>query len=180
MKKHDNQSQKLRKQKRIPIRRPNDLSSVDPIVVPEEFREKYQRTINRVRKRKQRAGQCRCPYQSLWKCDIDCDNCEYAIPELFLSLDADMGGADRETSNLLNYLASDSNPSDELEMAAFAEAVHYLLETFSERDRDIFQLHAEGLTQRQIADEVGCSQGTVKNHLREIIEYLQGHLADWK
>lgn len=91
-----------------------------------------------------------------------------------------MEGEGGDTSNLLTYLASDSNPSDELEMAAFVESVHYLLDSMEERDRDIFLLHVEGLTQRKIADELGCSQGTVKNRLKEIITYLQGHLSDWQ
>lgn len=180
MSKSENQSQTPQKQKYIPVRRPNDLQSVDLLPVSEEFHKEYQREINRVRKAKQRAGQCCCPYRYLWKCDIDCDNCEYAIPAPDLSLEKEMEGEGGDTSNLLTYLASDSNPSDELEMAAFTESVQYLLDSMEERDRDIFLLHVEGLTQRKIADELGCSQGTVKNRLKEIITYLQGHLSDWQ
>ena len=47
-----------------------------------------------------------------------------------------------------------------------------LAEPFSEREREILRLVAQGLTNREIADRLSLAQGTVKNYVTTILQKL--------
>jgi two-component system NarL family response regulator len=47
--------------------------------------------------------------------------------------------------------------------------------TLTAREREVLQLAAEGLTNRQVGRRLGISENTVKNHVRNILEKLHLH-----
>ncbi len=47
------------------------------------------------------------------------------------------------------------------------------MEPLSERERDVLVLLAQGVANKNIADKLGIAEGTVKNHVSNILEKLQ-------
>ena len=77
----------MSKQFYLPMRDANDPHKVTLIPVSEEVYTNITPETNRIRSRRQYHGQCCCPKQYLWKCDGDCDVCEYRAAGDNLSLD---------------------------------------------------------------------------------------------
>ena len=77
----------MSKQFYLPMRDANDPHKVTLIPVSEEVYTNITPETNRIRSRRQYHGQCCCPKQYLWKCDGDCDICEYLAAGDNLSLD---------------------------------------------------------------------------------------------
>jgi DNA-directed RNA polymerase specialized sigma24 family protein len=175
MKKHDNQKPK---KYYYPLRRENDRNSVDLVPVTEEQYEELTKLINRKRKREQRAGRCLCPKQYFWKCDADCDNCQYYKSD-WISLDQALNGFAGLGSILLDFLADDSCLAETIEKRALSETLELLLDSFSKEEQEIIRLFSEGHSEREIADKVGCSQKTVNNKKRAIFSMLLENLKDW-
>ena len=175
MKKHDNQ--KSRKYY-YPLRRENDPDSVDLVPVTEEQYRELTRCINRKRKREQRAGRCLCPKQYFWKCDADCDNCQYHKSDL-ISLDQILNDCAGFGNSLLDYLADDSCLAETVEERALSEALHLLLDNLSEEEQEIIRLFSEDNSEREIANKIGCSQKTVNNRKKAIFSMLLKHLKAW-
>ena len=176
MKKHGNP--KSRKYY-YPLRRENDLNSVDLIPITEEQYRELSRCVDRKRKQEQRAGRCRCPKSYLWKCDADCDNCQYHRNDL-LSLDQEMNNDEGNGSCLLDYLADDTCLVETVEKRALFEALELILDGFAEEEQEIIRLFSEGYSERKMAQIMGCSQKTINNKKRLIIARLMEQLKDWK
>ncbi len=49
-----------------------------------------QKEIDRIRKKAQYHGECACPKRFIWKCDGDCDRCEYCVSQQPFSLDLEL------------------------------------------------------------------------------------------
>lgn len=77
----------MSKQFYLPMRDANHPHKVTLIPVSEEVYTNITPETNRIRSRRQYHGQCCCPKQYLWKCDGDCDVCEYRAAGDNLSLD---------------------------------------------------------------------------------------------
>ncbi|MGI6545981.1 MAG: hypothetical protein ACOX2M_06035 [Fastidiosipilaceae bacterium] len=176
MKKHG--KQKSRKYY-YPLRRENDLNSVDLIPITEEQYWELSRCIDRKRKQEQRAGRCRCPKSYFWKCDADCDNCQYHRND-FLSLDQEMNDDEENGSCLLDYLADDTCLVETVERRALFEALELILDGFPEEEQEIIRLLSEGYSERKMAQIMGCSQKTINNKKRLILARLMEQLKDWK
>ncbi|OQB26036.1 MAG: Transcriptional regulatory protein LiaR [Chloroflexi bacterium ADurb.Bin180] len=69
-------------------------------------------------------------------------------------------------NRILQELGGRARPDSERELA----------EPLSSRELEVLQRLAKGLTNREIADELFISEGTVKNHLKNILEKL--HLSN--
>jgi len=59
------------------------------------------------------------------------------------------------------------------------ETLEYLHSTLTEREKEVFALVANGQTNRQVGDEIGASEKTIKLHRRRIMQKMNvGTLAD--
>ena len=68
------------------------------------------------------------------------------------------------TRRLLDRFASQQSPrSQDLS----------LLKTLTEREREVFQLIAQGLSNSEIADRLVLTEGTVKTHVKHVFEKLE-------
>lgn len=74
------------KQRYYPLRDPENTSKVTLVPITEEQYRSLYPEIWRIRNREQNHGCCMCPKCYLWKCDGQCDLCEYHAPNT-VSLD---------------------------------------------------------------------------------------------
>ncbi|XJS11216.1 hypothetical protein ACF3NG_02975 [Aerococcaceae bacterium WGS1372] len=78
-------------------------------------------------------------------------------------------------------VASSDDPVAEAEASLLYEAFDTVLDDFSERNKWIMSLLLiDELTEREVADIVGCSQKTVNNTKRKLLPIIQEALKDWK
>lgn len=74
-----------------------------------------------------------------------------------------------------------SNVEEDAEAHLLYEAFEEVLNDFSERNKLIMSLlFIEELTEREVADIVGCSQKTVNNTKKKLLPIIQEALIDWK
>ncbi len=67
--------------------------------------------------------------------------------------------------------------ADEIHYKELEQKLKGLLEELSPRQKEIFQLsREEGLSHKEIADKLGISQNTVKNHLVSTLSFLKSKL----
>lgn len=89
----------------------------------------------------------------------------------------------------LDRIAEDTNfeasARENVEAAAKArlltEAFEEVLNDFSERNKHIMSLLLiDGMTEREVAEIVGCSQKTVNNTKNKLLPIIQDAMKDWK
>lgn len=128
---------------------------------------------------------------------------EIAVRSLVLSMYSDDGYISQAMSaGAIGYLLKDSADTDlEAAVAAVAEGKPFFspkvadammhgyvrqlaqrgladrYDTLSEREREVFQLIAEGRSNRQIAELLGVSVGTIETHRGRLMEKLDVHSA---
>lgn len=67
------------KKRYVPMRDANDPQKVTLIPVNEEIYADITREKTRIQNKHQYHGRCCCPKQYLWKCNVDCEVCEYRV-----------------------------------------------------------------------------------------------------
>ncbi|GAB7231283.1 sigma-70 family RNA polymerase sigma factor [Facklamia hominis] len=91
-----------------------------------------------------------------------------------LSLDQINGSTNFDATSL-------DDPVVEAEASLLYEAFDAVLDEFSERDKLIMSLLLiDELTEREVAEIVGCSQKTVNNTKRKLLPIIQEALKDWQ
>ena len=83
----------------------------------------------------------------------------------------------------LEYLKSLQNVNnaipvvDEIYFKELTEKVQALIQQLTPRQKEIFHLsREEGLTHKKIAEKLGISENTVKNHLVTTLNFLKSHI----
>mgnify|MGYP000957144787 CR=1 FL=1 len=174
------ENQRQKKQHYFPLRNPDNPYAIKliPLDSEEQHREIY-RNINRKRKQEQRAGRCFSTKKDLWMCSADCDVCPFHKDDGHLSLDMVSENSNGDGSSLLDYLQDATNLEEEIETAELETAVWFVISALPQEDRDIIQLYIAGLTEREIAEKVGCSQKKVNYRKKAIFQILIERLQDW-
>ena len=91
-----------------------------------------------------------------------------------LSLDQINGSTNFDATSL-------DDPAAEAEASLLYEAFDAVLNDFSERNKLIMSLLLiDELTEREVAEIVGCSQKTVNNTKRKLLPIIQAALKDWQ
>lgn len=94
-----------------------------------------------------------------------------------LSLDAPSGGEgedDDSASNLYDLIAAaDMSPEEELKKVEVKAAVQAVAQTFTEMQQAVYESMQRGLTNRQIAEELGDSPATIAKYRRQVQAILQ-------
>ncbi|UUX34893.1 sigma-70 family RNA polymerase sigma factor [Fundicoccus culcitae] len=84
-----------------------------------------------------------------------------------------------ETTNF--EATAQTNVEEDAEAHLLYGAFEEVLNDFSERNKLIMSLlFIEELTEREVADIVGCSQKTVNNTKKKLLPIIQEALIDWK
>ena len=155
------------KQRYYPLRDPENTSKVTLVPITEEQYRSLYPEIWRIRNREQNHGCCMCPKCYLWKCDGQCDLCEYHAPNT-VSLDDPLPDGE---GTLGDYIFDDS-PSIE-DVVADRQLLTQLIEKLRQLDPKadtIIQLwkdHPEGISDRKIAEVLDRPQRTFADQMKK-------------
>lgn len=120
------------------------------------------------RKREQYRGRCMCPKYYLWKCDAQCDLCEYHAPDT-VSLYEPLPDSN---GTLGDYIPDRSKPSIE-DITADRDLLKHLIARFRELDTDadrIIQMRLDNpkISDCKIAETLGRPQRTFADQQKRI------------
>jgi RNA polymerase sigma-70 factor (ECF subfamily) len=83
----------------------------------------------------------------------------------------------KEYLKSLQQIESADNVIDELQFQELNHKVQSLLKEVTPRQKEIYLLsREEGLTHKEIAQQLNISENTVKNHLVSTLKYLRSHI----
>lgn len=117
-------------------------------------------------KREQYHHRCMCPKKYLWKCDGNCDLCEYHTAGDILSLDVP---TEDGNANMYDTIP-DTAPTME-DVLSDAMLLEQLIAKFRELDPDadhIIELLGDELSDRKIAEQLGRKQRTFADQMKKI------------
>ena len=117
-------------------------------------------------KREQYHHRCMCPKKYLWKCDGNCDLCEYHTAGDILSLDVP---TEDGNANMYDTIP-DTAPTME-DVLSDAMLLEQLIAKFRELDPDadhIIELLGDELSDRKIAEQLGRKQRTFADQMKNI------------
>lgn len=121
-----------------PLRNPENPRMVELVPVSESFYRAVYPEIWRTRKREMRSGRCVCTKGEIWKCDADCQLCEFHKIGNQLSLDYEFDMGDGSMESMGDTIEDDgSTPFELLYEKELREALHAEIEKLTEPDRAI-------------------------------------------
>ena len=141
-------------QRYFPLRDPENPFKVALTPITEEQYRALYPDIWATQKREQYHGRCMCTKRYLWKCDGQCDLCEYHAPDT-TSLDEPL---------------PDSRPSIE-DIIADRDLLKHLIARFRELDPDAdriiqMRLNNPKISDRKIAETLGRPQRTFADQMK--------------
>lgn len=149
----------------FPLRDPENPFKVTLTpIIEEQYRSLYP-DIWATQKREQYHGRCMCTKRYLWKCDGQCDLCEYHAPDT-TSLDEPLP----DGNGTLGDYIPDSRPSIE-DIIADRDLLKHLIARFRELDPDadrIIQMRLDNpkISDRKIAEALGRPQRTFADQMK--------------
>ena len=149
----------------FPLRDPENPFKVTLTPIAEEQYRSLYPDIWATQKREQYHGRCMCTKRYLWKCDGQCDLCEYHAPDT-TSLDEPLP----DGNGTLGDYIPDSRPSIE-DIIADRELLKRLIARFRELDPDadrIIQMRLDNpkISDRKIAEALGRPQRTFADQMK--------------
>lgn len=159
-------SKKSNENKRFyPLRDSETPSKVTLVPITEEQYRSFYPDIWATQKREQYHGRCMCTKRYLWKCDGQCDLCEYHAPDT-VSLDEPLP----DGNGTLGDYIPDSNPSIE-NIIADRDLLKRLIARFRELDPDAdriiqMRLNNPKISDRKIAEALGRPQRTFADQMK--------------
>ena len=121
-------------------------------------------------KREQYHHRCMCPKKYIWKCDGNCDLCEYHAAGDMLSLDVPT-----EDGNVNMYDAIPDRESTMEDVISDAILLKELIGRFRKLDPDadlIIEMFKEEFSDRKIAERLGRKQRTFADQMKRIRKEL--------
>ena len=148
-----------------PLRDPENPNKVTLVPITEDQYRSLYPEIWATQKREQYHGRCMCPKHYLWKCDGQCDLCEYHAPDT-VSLDDPLPDGE---GTLADYIPDD-RPSIEAVIADH-DLLEHLIARFRELDSDadlIIQMRLDNpkISDRKIAEALGRPQRTFSDQMK--------------
>lgn len=159
------------KQRYLPMRDANDPHKVTLIPVTEDVYAEVSRETNRIRSRRQYHGQCCCPKQYIWKCDANCDLCEYraAVDNLSLDYETEMHG---------DTFADTSNTE---EIVTDQMLMHQLLARLEELMPEALavgqKIVDEDLSERKVLEQLDLKRSTYRSQLEKARKQLESEFG---
>ena len=145
------------------VKNPDKVSLVE--ITEAQYRALYPE-IWATQKREQHHHRCMCTRKYLWKCDGNCDLCEYHAAGDMLSLDVP---TEDGNANLYDTIP-DTAPTME-DVLSDAMLLEQLIARFRELDPDadrIIELLRDELSDRKIAEQLGRKQRTFADQMKKI------------
>lgn len=139
-------------------------------VTDDEYRDFY-REVGAKRKREQYHHRCMCPKEFMWKCDGDCDICEYHRRGDFYSLDMpDEGGF-----TLGDKLIDDNDWEQIVADSMLLQQLFDKLRTLDPEADKILNLWMENpkISDREIARQLGRKQRTFADQIKRYRKILE-------
>ena len=139
-------------------------------VTEEEYKEFY-REVDAKRKREQYHHRCVCTKEFIWKCDGDCDICEFHRSGDMYSLDY----KNDDGEGLMDKMAEDKVMEV---LIADSMLLESLIQKLCELDPDgakMIEIWKENpkASDREIARQLGRKQRTFANHMKKMREILK-------
>jgi hypothetical protein len=152
-------------QRYFPLRDPENPFKVALTPITEEQYRSLYPDIWATQKREQYHGRCMCTKRYLWKCDGQCDLCEYHAPDT-TSLDEPLP----DGNGTLGDYIPDSRPSIE-DIIADRDLLKHLIARFRELDPDAdriiqMRLNNPKISDRKIAETLGRPQRTFADQMK--------------
>ena len=158
----DNQSKK----RYYPLRDTSNPYKVTLVEISEaQYRALYPE-IWATQKHEQHHHRCMCTRKYLWKCDGNCDLCEYHAAGDMLSLDVP---TEDGNANMYDTIP-DTAPTME-DVLSDAMLLEQLITRFRELDPDadrIIELLGDELSDRKVAEQLGRKQSTFADQMKKI------------
>ena len=154
------------KKRFYPLRNPENPSHVDLIPITEEQYRTIYREIWRVCKQEQKAGRCRCTKKYLWKCDSQCDLCEFHHPDT-ISINEPLPDGEGDMGD---YIQDDKTPFDEV--FEDRQLLDQLYDRLRELDPDaetiirLLEDNPDGISDRAIARALERPQKTYSDQIK--------------
>lgn len=161
----------MSKDRYLPMRDANDPHKVTLIPVSEEVYADVSRETNRIRSRRQYHGQCCCPKQYIWKCDADCDLCEYRAAGDNLSLDYETemhGDTFADTSDTEEII------TDQMLMRQLLARLEELMPEALAVGQKIVD---EDLSERKVLEELDLKRSTYRSQLEKARKQLESEFG---
>lgn len=154
------------KKRYYPLRNAENPQKVSLVEITEaQYRALYHE-IWATRKREQYHHRCMCPMKYIWKCDGNCDLCEYHATGDILSLDA---STDDDNANMYDVVPNTASTMEDV--IADAILLEQLIARFRELDPEadrIIELLEDELSDRKIAEQLGRKQRTFSDQMKKI------------
>lgn len=154
------------KKRYYPLRSAENPYKVSLVEITEaQYRALYPE-IWTTQKREQYHHCCMCPKKYIWKCDGNCDLCEYHTSGDMLSLDVP---TEDGNANMYNTIP-DTVPTME-DVISDAILLEQLIAKFRELDPDadrIIEMLGNELSDRKIAEQLGRKQRTFADQMKKI------------
>ena len=144
---------------------PHDVT-LQPVSEQEYFA--LYRPVWRKQKQMQKTGQCRCRKECLWKCDGQCDLCEFRTAGVELSYDRDL----KENGD--HHASPCSDPADILGDREILRQLLRRLEELCPDALDVGNLMTEGdgMSQRDALEQLGLTRSTYRSRVQKAEEIL--------
>lgn len=156
------------KQKYYPVRlNPEDPSKVTLIPISEEDYFSLMPPIWKHQKRRKALGMCSCTRYGMWKCDADCEFCDYMTSGRVTSLDERLEEADDREFN------TSSDPASIVSKQILAHQILIRLKELCPEALEIGELVQNGLSQREAAEKLGISRTLYRYHLAKAIKKIE-------
>lgn len=155
------------------VKNPDKVSLIE--ITESQYRALYPE-IWATQKREQHHHRCMCTRKYLWKCDGNCDLCEYHAAGDMLSLDVP---TEDGNANMYDTIP-DTAPTME-DVLSDAMLLEQLIARFRELDPDadrIIELLRDELSDRKIAEQLGRPQRTFADQMKKIrteLRKIRGH-----
>lgn len=139
-------------------------------VTEDEYREFY-REVDAKRKREQYHHRCYCQKEFLWKCDGDCDICQFHSQGNFVSLDY----GNEEGMSLADNIPDDMELEQIVVDSALLEELFEKLKALDPDGEKIAKLWMSDpdISDRKIAEQLGRKQRTFANQIKKIRKVLK-------
>lgn len=140
-------------------------STGEKVPVIKKQHDSFYKEADRIRHKEQDHGRCMCPYRFIWKCDGNCDLCEYHAAGDILSLDVP---TEDGNANMYDTIP-DTAPTME-DVISDAILLEQLIAKFRELDPDadrIIEMLSNELSDRKIAEQLGRKQRTFADQMKK-------------
>lgn len=160
----------------VPYPDPNRPFHVVLVSVPFEIWKEITRENDRIRKRMQYHGRCKCPRTQICFCTEDCANCMHQTNGDILSLDYDYAtDSDSEVISMYETLEDKSaaNFPEQIAQEALVEKIIAYLQQAMPEALQVLQLQIfDGLSERQALKILGITRSTYRSRLQVIKDDL--------